>query len=188
MFKAPPLADLFHPKVEYAFWATSRKEARPTWRLLIVNTNSEDTGNFWWKNKFLGQGMPRKAISDKATFEAQFKLERGEMGQVREVGGFIFGCSASYNVSNEERFKSDRRNLHDAIEFILGNTSFQKLAIAIVCYRSPLDTADAGPFGEFDRTSGEGRERRLAAVCLPSNVIFTNEGNTELYRYEKLWA
>ncbi|KAG0637528.1 hypothetical protein HOY80DRAFT_1083561 [Tuber brumale] len=164
MFKAPPLADLFHPKVEYAFWATSRKEEHPTWRLLIVNTNSEDTGNFWWKNKFLGQGMPRKAISDRATFEAQFNLEQGDMGQVKETGGLIFGCSASYNVSNEERFKSDRRNLHDAVEFMLESTSFQKLAIAIVCYRSPLDTTDADPFGESDRTSGEGREKRLAAI------------------------
>ncbi|KAG0129764.1 hypothetical protein HOY82DRAFT_610192 [Tuber indicum] len=164
MFKAPPLADLFHPKVENAFWATSRKGEHPTWRLLIVNTNSEDTGNFWWKNKFLGQGMPRKAISDRATFEAQLKLEQGDMGQVKETGGFIFGCSASYNVSNEERFKSDRRNLHDAVEFMLECTSFQKLAIAIVCYRSPLDTTDADPFGESDRTSGEGREKRLAAI------------------------
>lgn len=132
--------------------------------------------------------MPRKAISDKATFEAQFKLERDEMGQVKEIGGLIFGCSASYNVSNEERFKSDRKNLHDAVEYMLKNTSFQKLAIAIVCYRSPLDTADADPFGEIDRTSREGREKRLAAVCPPSNAIFTNEGNTELYRYGKLWA
>ncbi|PWW78170.1 hypothetical protein C7212DRAFT_363099 [Tuber magnatum] len=163
-WRPPPLADLFHHKVEYAFWATSQKEAHPTWRLLIVNTNPEDTGSFWWKNKFLGQGMPRKAVSDRATFEAQFKLEQDEMGQVKEIGGLIFGCSASYNVSNEERFKNDRRNLHDAVKFILDNTSHRKLAIAIVCYRSPLDTTDADPFGKSDRTSGEGREKRLAAI------------------------
>ncbi|RPB05722.1 hypothetical protein L873DRAFT_1662166 [Choiromyces venosus 120613-1] len=164
MFQAPPLVEIFHPKVEYAFWATTQKEVHPTWRLLIANNNSEDPAHFWWRNKFLGQGMPRKATSDKATFEAQIQLEPDAMDQLKEIGGLIFGCSASYSVSNEDRFKSDRKNLHDAVEYILKGTSFPKLAIAVVCYRSPLDMTNADPFGEPNRTSGEGREKRLAAI------------------------
>jgi len=58
------------------------------------------------------------------------------MGQVKETECLIFGCSTgmSYNVSKEERSKSDRLNLHDGVEYILKNTSVQKLAIVIVGY------------------------------------------------------
>jgi nuclear mRNA export protein SAC3 len=153
--------------VEYAFWPSGKTDR--TWRLLISNTNYEDLGSFWWRNKFLGQGLPRAAKSSGGRFEAQLVLEDSQ--QMKEVGGFIFGCSANYNISNEERFRLDRKNLHDAIRSLLGATEFEKLAIAIVCYRSPLDTSDANPFGGEDRTSPEGRQKRLMAV---SNIGFSS--------------
>ena len=109
--------------------------------------------------------MPASAESELGSFEAQFELDRNNPDQAKEVGGFIFGCSASYHLSNQERFDIDKKNLHDAITYLSAQSEFEKLAVMVVCYRSPLDTDDADPFGgDSDRTSGGGRQKRLVAV------------------------
>jgi hypothetical protein len=136
---------------------------------LIVSTNAQDLGEFWWRNKFLGQGMPEVASSKLATFQAQFKLDQSDPEQLKEIGGFIFGCSTLYDIPNPQRFEIDKKNLHDAITGLSKTSDFEKLALMVVCYRSPLDTDDANPFGgDSSRTSGDGRQRRLAAVSTPN--------------------
>lgn len=170
-YRSVPLKEIFQPKVEAAFWPTGEGDRK--WRLLLNSSNGkEDINNYWWIEKMIGHGQPRIAMSKKGTFEAQFKLTDANV-EAREVGGFIFGCSADYSISNQERFARDKTNLHAAVDWLANMTEFKKLAIMVVCYRSPMDTEDADPYGrDMGRTSGPGRRGRIAAVsCQPEGVL-----------------
>lgn len=166
-YKSVPLKEIFQPKVEAAFWPTGEGDRK--WRLLLNSTNGkEDINNYWWIEKMIGNGQPRISMSKKGTFEAQFKLSNPNV-EAREIGGFVFGCSADYSISNEERFAQDKQNLHAAVDWLSNATEFKKLAVMVVCYRSPLDKEDADPYGrDMGRTSGPGRRGRIAAVSCQS--------------------
>lgn len=169
-YKPVPLKEIFQPKVEAAFWPTGEGDRK--WRLLLNSSNGkEDFNNYWWIEKMVGNGQPRISMSKKGTFEAQFKLSDAN-AEAREIGGFVFGCSADYSISNEERFAQDRQNLHAAVNWLSDITEFKKLAVMVVCYRSPLDNEDADPYGrDMGRTSGPGRRGRVAAVsCQPAGI------------------
>lgn len=166
-YKSVPLKEIFQPKVEAAFWSTGEGDRK--WRLLINSTNlKQDANHYWWIEKMIGNNESRISTSKKGMFEAQFQMEDPNE-EVREIGGFVFGCSADYSISNEERFAQDKKNLHEAVNWLSERTDFPKLAVMVVCYRSPLDNEDADPFGrDLGRTSGPGRQARISAVsCQP---------------------
>lgn len=162
-YQTVPLTEIFHPEVEQAF--RLRDEGGRRWRLLLKSNNTaRDIKNYWWIEKFIGNRQPRIAESKKGIFEVQFNLKDAH-AEAREIGGFVFGCSTDYSISNEERFGKDKLNLHEAVNWLAGATEFKKLAIMVVCYRSPLDSNDADPYGrDIGRTSGPGRRGRIAAV------------------------
>lgn len=170
-YKPVPLKEIFQPKVEAAFWSTGEGDRK--WRLLINSTNlKQDANHYWWIEKMIGHNESRISTSKKGTFEAQFQLEN--LSEVREVGGFVFGCSADYSVSNKERFAQDKKNLHEAVNWLSERTDFAKLAVMVVCYRSPLDSEDADPFGrDLGRISGPGRQARVSAVSCRSEGFDT---------------
>lgn len=166
-YKSVPLKEIFQPKVEAAFWSTGEGDRK--WRLLINSSNlKQDANHYWWIEKMIGNNESRISTSKRGTFEAQFQIEDLEE-EVREIGGFVFGCSADYSISNDERFAQDKKNLHEAVNWLSERTAFAKLAVMVVCYRSPLDHEDADPFGrDLGRTSGPGRQARISAVsCQP---------------------
>lgn len=190
-YKSVPLKEIFQPKVEAAFWSTGEGDRK--WRLLINSTNlKQDVNNYWWIEKMIGNNESRVSTSRKGTFEVQFQMENPNE-EVREIGGFVFGCSADYSISNDERFAQDKKNLHDAVNWLSERTDFPKLVVMVVCYRSPLDNEDADPFGrDLGRTSGPGRQARISAVsCQPEGfgtinivrVTDINIGTTS--RFEK---
>lgn len=165
-YKSVPLKEIFQPKVEAAFWSTGEGDRR--WRLLINSSNlKQDANHYWWIEKMIGNNESRISTSKRGTFEAQFQIE--DLEEVQEIGGFVFGCSADYSISNDERFAQDKKNLHEAVNWLSERTAFAKLAVMVVCYRSPLDHEDADPFGrDLGRTSGPGRQARISAVsCQP---------------------
>lgn len=167
-YKSVPLKEIFQPKVEAAFWSTGGGGGHK-WRLLINSSNlKQDANHYWWIEKMIGNNESRISTSKRGTFEAQFQIEDLDK-EVREIGGFVFGCSADYTISNDERFAQDKRNLHEAVNWLSERTAFEKLAVMVICYRSPLDHEDADPFGrDLGRTSGPGRQARISAVsCQP---------------------
>lgn len=173
-YKSVPLKEIFQPKVEAAFWSTGEGDRK--WRLLINSTNlKQDANNYWWIEKMIGNNKSRISTSKKGTFEVQFQMENPNE-EVREIGGFVFGCSADYSISNDERFAQDKKNLHDAVNWLSERTGFPKLVVMVVCYRSPLDNEDADPFGrDLGRTSGPGRQARISAVsCQPEGFSTIN--------------
>lgn len=163
-YKSVPLKEIFQPKVEAAFWSTGGGGGHK-WRLLINSSNlKQDTNHYWWIEKMIGNNESRISTSKRGTFEAQFQIEDLDK-EVREIGGFVFGCSADYSISNDERFAQDKKNLHEAVNWLSERTTFAKLAVMVICYRSPLDHEDADPFGrDLGRTSGPGRQARISAV------------------------
>lgn len=167
-YKSVPLKEIFQPKVEAAFWSTGGGGGHK-WRLLVNSSNlKQDANHYWWIEKMIGNNESRISTSKRGTFEAQFQIEDLDK-EVREIGGFVFGCSADYSISNDERFARDKKNLHEAVNWLSERTAFAKLAVMVVCYRSPLDHEDADPFGrDSGRTSGPGRQARISAVsCQP---------------------
>ncbi|KAL7267977.1 actin cytoskeleton and mitosis protein [Rhizina undulata] len=176
VYQSVALKKIFLPKVEDAFWHTEQPNQR--WRLLISSTNAQnDLGNYWWIEKFLGHTSNHIAQSKKVTFEAQFQLS--DVAEAVDVGGFVFGCSADYQISNDERFNRDKKNLHEAVRYLLENTRFERLALTVVCYRSPLDVKPADILGrDVDRVALNGRCDRIKAIeealgfdSLPERII-----------------
>ena len=183
-FHELPLDDIFANPIQKA--SMSRGIVRTNFSLICVN--AEPKAEYWWLRKFgissgVGIGvLPRKKkLANENTFTVERVLREPE--PPTDVGALIFGCRADWSMSNVERFEADKRDLHAVMEYALRNCRYEKIAIMVICYRSPLDKRDADPYGEeVDRTEGEGRKNRLKAIrralglnTLPKERVITKE-------------
>lgn len=142
-----------------------------TYRMLLHNNDLYGAGDqsgqseFWFQQKFFGakeEIVVRSMNGSLNQFIAQ-PVVYGE--QAPEVGLLLFGCSADFTVSNEERFARDRDNLHTIVEHLTKVTNFRSIAVMVICYRSPIDTEPANPTGLDDtRTLGSERRKRVELV------------------------
>lgn len=171
-FDQIPLDDIFANPIQKAF--TSRGIVRATFSLLCLN--AEPRAEYWWLRKFgissgggIGVATTKKKLSNGNVFTVERVLR--EPAPPTDVGALIFGCRADWSMSNEERFAADKRDLHLAVDYALRNCRYDKLAVMVICYRSPSDDRDAEPYGEDrERTEGEGRKNRLKAVRKALNL------------------
>lgn len=160
------LNDIFANPIQKAF--TSRGIVGTNFSLLCLN--AEPKAEYWWLRKFgISSGIGiivarrKKRLRNGNVFSVDRVLQEPEPPV--DVGALIFGCRADWGISNKERFKLDRRDLHLVVNYILRNCQYEKLVVMVICYRSLLDETDADPYGaDVERTSGEGRKMRLKSV------------------------
>lgn len=160
------LNDIFANPIQKAF--TSRGIVGTNFSLLCLN--AEPKAEYWWLRKFgissgVGINVARrqKKLRNGNVFTVERVLQEPEPPV--DVGALIFGCRADWSISNEERFKLDRRDLHFVVNYILRNCKYEKLVVMVISYRSLLDETDADPYGaDVERTSGDGRKMRLKSV------------------------
>jgi nuclear mRNA export protein SAC3 len=167
IYKTVPLTDIFMEPVQRAFADASIPNGR--WSLFAVSSDSKT--DYWWQNKFglyngdeTSKGRIVSATLDGSTFVAFPRATSPEL--FTDVGCVIFGCSVDYSLSNTERFRKDRENLHNTMKYICSNSRYQNVALLVVCYRSPLDDTDL-TFRDVDmgRSGPKGRQERVLAVC-----------------------
>ena len=141
-----------------------------TYRMLLHNNDLYGAGgqsDFWFQQKFFGakeevvvpstNGLGNRFVAQSVVYEEQ----------APDVGLLLFGCSADFTISNEERFARDRDNLRSIVDHLTKVTNFQRLALMVICYRSPIDNEPANPTGLDDtRTLGSERRRRVELVSL----------------------
>lgn len=148
-----------------------------SWKLILHNADWSGESTYWWQQKFLqGQDSITIPLQNNNSFQAQTTLVEADL---EEVGALIYGCSADFSYSNEERFNHDRKQLRKMIEVITQHSKYSKLVVMALCYRSPLDETPADPLAaDFTRTIGEGRNRRIESVksalgfhTLPAEVV-----------------
>ncbi|KAF8428673.1 hypothetical protein EV426DRAFT_280912 [Tirmania nivea] len=183
-FHELPLDDIFANPLQKAFM--SRGIIRTNFSLICVN--AEPKAEYWWLRKFgissrVGIGvLPRqKKLANENTFAVERVLREPE--PPTDVGALIFGCRADWSVDNGERFEADKKDLHAVVEYALRSCRYEKIAVMVICYRSPLDKRDADPYGEeVDRTEGEGRKNRLKLIrralglnALPKERVITKD-------------
>ncbi|KAI5806594.1 hypothetical protein DFH27DRAFT_349843 [Peziza echinospora] len=165
-FGPVPIVDMFAPSLQRAF--ESRQVKNTNFTLLVLN--AEPKAEYWWLRKFgisSGSGLGVNAAEKKLKNGNRFTVDRVlvEPKPPGDVGALVYGCRADYSLSNEERFARDKQDLHLAMDYALRESRYEKLAVMVVCYRSPLDTTDADPYGgDTERTSTEGRRARLKAI------------------------
>lgn len=132
--------------------------------MLLHNNDRSGKSEYWFQQKFLGASR-EIFVSNPDTgneFHAQPTVTQQE---APEVGFLVFGCSSDFSVSNEERFSVDRNNLHFIVDYLARNSSFSKLAVLVICYRSPMDDEPADPNGlDSSRTLGKARRERVESV------------------------
>ena len=67
----------------------------------------------------------------------------------------------------------DRNNLHFIVDYLARNSSFSRLAVLVICYRSPMDDEPADPNGlDSSRTLGKARRERVESVKAALNFAF----------------
>jgi hypothetical protein len=151
------------PEIVHMALAES-KISRATYRMLLHNNDRCGQSEYWFQQKFLGT---QKEISianpeTKNEFYAQLTITEEEAS---EVGFLVFGCSSDFSLPNEERFATDCDNLHFIVDHLTQNSTFSKLAIMVICYRSPIDDEPADPNGlDSSRTLGKARRERVELV------------------------
>lgn len=149
--------------------------SRATYRMLIHNNDLYGAGGqseFWFHQKFLGakdevvipsrNGLGNKFVAQSVVYEEQ----------APDVGFLLFGCSADFATSSEERFARDRENLHSIVDHLTMVSNLEKLAVMVICYRSPIDDEPANPTGLDERTLGAERRRRVELVSLLHTSLF----------------
>ncbi|KAF8441797.1 hypothetical protein BDZ91DRAFT_218794 [Kalaharituber pfeilii] len=166
-FAEVPLDDIFANPIQKAFG--SQGVVNHNFSLLVLN--AEPKAEYWWLRKFgvsTGVGIEvrkrKKRLRNSNTFTVERVLQEPE--PPTDVGAIIFGCRADYEMSNEERFEADKRDLHLVVDYALRNCRYEKICVMVMCYRSPVDNTEADPYGEDEegRTKAEGRKMRIKAV------------------------
>jgi hypothetical protein len=166
IYQPVPLIKIFKGPVQQAFLEAKVPKGR--WGLFAVS--SDTRSDYWWQNKFglyngedTNTGLVLEKTSNRLTFTAFPRAVTPDL--FLDVGCVIFGCSADFSLSNEERFKKDRENLHQTMEHICERSRYPNVALLVICYRSPLDTTGLS-FNDFDlgRCARKGRLDRIQAV------------------------
>lgn len=139
--------------------------SRANYRMLLHNNDHTGKSHLWFGQKFLGGKNAITVPSSRGLgneFHAQLNVTADE---AVDVGFLVFGCSTDFSISNEDRFMQDSAQLHNIVDYLTQHTKMHKIAVMVICYRSPLDNEPANPMGlDGSRTLGKARKNRVEMV------------------------